>query len=64
MIVQWLLKEILLDVLSRTPSNTVSLILTDPPYHSTKKSNITGDKSFQEDISFYTMDVRFRQGMA
>ena len=41
-----------LDVLSRTPSNTVSLILTDPPYHSTKKSNITGDKSFQEDINF------------
>ena len=31
------------------PANSVSLILTDPPYHSTKKSNIYGDTAFTED---------------
>jgi site-specific DNA-methyltransferase (adenine-specific) len=31
------------------PSQSVSLILTDPPYHSTKKQNIYGDTSFEED---------------
>lgn len=31
------------------PSNSVSLILTDPPYHATKKDNIYGDRAFEED---------------
>jgi hypothetical protein len=31
------------------PSNSVSLILTDPPYHATKKENIYGDTAFSED---------------
>lgn len=31
------------------PAASVSLILTDPPYHSTKKSNIYGDTAFLED---------------
>lgn len=34
------------------PDDSVSLILTDPPYHSTKKANIVGDKAFQEDVDF------------
>ncbi|WP_420595569.1 DNA methyltransferase [Deinococcus sp.] len=36
----------------RIPDASISLILTDPPYHSTKKSNISGDKSFQTDRHF------------
>ncbi len=31
------------------PDHSVSLILTDPPYHSTKKANIYGDTAFEED---------------
>jgi site-specific DNA-methyltransferase (adenine-specific) len=31
------------------PSHTISLILTDPPYHATKKDNIYGDTAFEED---------------
>jgi site-specific DNA-methyltransferase (adenine-specific) len=31
------------------PSHCVSLILTDPPYHATKKQNIYGDAAFEED---------------
>lgn len=31
------------------PDHSVSLILTDPPYHSTKKKNIHGDTHFEED---------------
>ncbi len=38
-----------LALLSLMPANSVSLILTDPPYHSTKKSNIYGDTAFVED---------------
>lgn len=34
------------------PDNSVSLILTDPPYHSTKKKNIYGDTFFQEDEEY------------
>lgn len=39
-------------ILDRFPDNSVSLILTDPPYHSTKKSNIYADASFREDEHF------------
>src|SRR5689334_13603547 len=38
--------------LRQLPDASVSLILTDPPYHSTKKSNITNDSSFEEDEHF------------
>ncbi|BAS17615.1 DNA adenine methyltransferase YhdJ [Arthrobacter sp. Hiyo8] len=39
-------------LLEHMPDESVSLILTDPPYHSTKKDNIYGDKAFQEDEHF------------
>lgn len=38
-----------LALLQVLPAHSVSLILTDPPYHSTKKHNIYGDTSFAED---------------
>lgn len=38
-----------LALLRLMPSHSVSLILTDPPYHSTKKQNIYGDTAFAED---------------
>lgn len=41
-----------LPMLERLPDASVSLILCDPPYHSTKKGNIYGDKAFQEDEHF------------
>jgi adenine-specific DNA-methyltransferase len=41
-----------LAMLSKLPDSSVSLILTDPPYHSTKKGNISGDRSFEEDEHF------------
>lgn len=41
-----------LQTLRSIPSNSISLILTDPPYHSTKKRNIYGDTSFAEDQHF------------
>jgi len=41
-----------LALLEAVPSASVSLILTDPPYHSTKKANITGDRSFESDEAF------------
>lgn len=41
-----------LDVLESLSPNSVNLIVTDPPYHSTKKNNITGDKSFKDDRDY------------
>jgi len=41
-----------LKVLKKIPNQTVSLILTDPPYHSTKKKNIVNDTSFEDDSAF------------
>jgi site-specific DNA-methyltransferase (adenine-specific) len=38
-----------LEILKKFPDHSVSLILTDPPYHTTKKRNIYGDTSFEED---------------
>jgi len=38
-----------LQLLGRLPDRSISLILTDPPYHSTKKKNIYGDTAFEED---------------
>ena len=36
-------------LLKKIPDQSISLILTDPPYHSTKKQNIYGDTHFEED---------------
>jgi site-specific DNA-methyltransferase (adenine-specific) len=41
-----------LELLSNIPDNSVALILTDPPYHSTKKGNIVGDKAFIKDADY------------
>lgn len=41
-----------LDLLRRLPDGSVSLILTDPPYHSTKKGNIYGDRAFAADQDY------------
>ena len=38
-----------LQMLRLLPDHSISLILTDPPYHSTKKANIYGDTAFEED---------------
>lgn len=34
------------------PDKSIQLILTDPPYHTTKKSNIAGDTSFATDEEY------------
>lgn len=39
-------------MLRAMPTNSVSLILTDPPYHTTKKGNIYGDTAFAKDQHF------------
>ena len=41
-----------LQLLQHLPDASVSLVLTDPPYHSTKKANIYGDKAFAEDDEY------------
>lgn len=38
-----------LEILKRIPDQTISLILTDPPYHATQKKNIYGDTQFKQD---------------
>jgi len=38
-----------LDLLRKIPDHSVSLVLTDPPYHATKKHNIYGDTAFAHD---------------
>jgi len=43
-----------LQLIKKIPTASVSLILTDPPYHSTKKANIYGDKAFAEDHEYLT----------
>lgn len=41
-----------LELMKRIPDHSISLILTDPPYHSTKKGNIAGDTSFERDEDY------------
>jgi site-specific DNA-methyltransferase (adenine-specific) len=48
-----------LELLKRLPSASVSLIVTDPPYHSTRKDNIYGDKSFGEDHQYIAWMRKF-----
>jgi len=50
-----------LQLLAQLPDNSVSLIITDPPYHSTKKANIRGDRDFQEDEHFLHWIEQFGQ---
>lgn len=38
-----------LDLIRLIPDKSISLILTDPPYHATKKKNIYGDTHFEKD---------------
>lgn len=38
--------------LKKIPDNSIALILTDPPYHSTQKKNIFGDTAFKEDEEY------------
>ena len=39
-------------LLRKIPDRSVSLVLTDPPYHSTKKRNIFGDTAFNHDDDY------------
>ncbi|HOW28214.1 MAG TPA: site-specific DNA-methyltransferase [Elusimicrobiota bacterium] len=41
-----------LKLLKLLPSHCISLILTDPPYHSTKKDNVFGDTLFKHDKDY------------
>ncbi|MBP9688498.1 MAG: site-specific DNA-methyltransferase [Bacteroidia bacterium] len=41
-----------LEKIKLIPDSSISLILTDPPYHSTKKDNIANDKAFSTDDDF------------
>lgn len=41
-----------LSILRSFPDQSVGLIVTDPPYHSTKKSNIVGDTIFKDDEEY------------
>lgn len=42
-----------LTLLRQLPTHSVSLVLTDPPYHATKKQNIYGDTSFAKDQHYF-----------
>lgn len=53
-----------LEVLKKIPCHSVSLILTDPPYHSTQKKNICGDTNFKEDALFLEWMERYAQEWA
>ena len=51
-----------LRILSKIPSNSVGLILTDPPYHSTKKDNIRNDTAFSSDEEYLSwMSLFFKE---
>ncbi|GJD79583.1 hypothetical protein NBEOAGPD_2812 [Methylobacterium gregans] len=41
-----------LPVLQDIPDGSISLIVTDPPYHATKKHNIFGDTKFEDDDQY------------
>ena len=41
-----------LEIIKKIPNQTISLILTDPPYHATKKKNIQGDTDFKQDNDY------------
>lgn len=41
-----------LSVLKKIPDKSISLVLTDPPYHATKKKNIVGDTGFKSNEDY------------
>ncbi len=50
-----------LEVLNKLPDTCVSLVLTDPPYHATKKKNIYGDRLFKKDLHYLEWMSRHAQ---
>ena len=50
-----------LELLKQIPDASVSLILCDPPYHSTQKSNIRGDTAFSDDGEFLRWMLSYAQ---
>lgn len=50
-----------LELLKKIPDQSVSLILTDPPYHTTKKDNIQGDTAFKEDNHYLDWMQQFAE---
>ena len=48
-----------LALLRQIPGQSISLILTDPPYHSTKKQNIYGDTAFEEDKHYLEWMIQY-----
>lgn len=48
-----------LELLKRVPNHCIALILTDPPYHSTKKKNIIGDTNFSQDYEYLEWMKKF-----
>lgn len=50
-----------LEIIRQIPSQSVSLILTDPPYHSTKKDNIVGDTDFESDDKYLAWIAQYIQ---
>jgi len=50
-----------INLLRLMPDHSVSLILTDPPYHSTKKNNIYGDTAFSKDQDYLDWMAQYAQ---
>lgn len=50
-----------LGLLKKIPDHSIALILTDPPYHSTKKRNIIGDTSFSKDSEYIDWMKKYAQ---
>lgn len=50
-----------LEILKKFPNHSISLIITDPPYHSTKKKNIYGDTTFKEDEQYLEWMYKFAE---
>src|SRR5947207_341172 len=46
-------------LLREIADRSVSLILTDPPYHATRKQNIYGDTQFEEDQHYIEWIERY-----
>lgn len=49
-----------LEEMKKIPDHSISLILTDPPYHSTKKKNITGDTAFNSNNEYVKWMRKYR----
>ena len=50
-----------LELLKKIPDHSIALILTVPPYHSTKKRNIIGDTSFSKDSEYIDWMKKYAQ---